>query len=409
MLDGTGPVTTTTIGVVGGTRNASVDGRGLVAPQSATWQLDWWIGADDRWRVPAREAAVRQQLVDGMPVVQTAMRVPSGDARHVVYGVPTADAGDVAVVEITNDSPAPFVAALVLHGAAAVELDGTTIYVDGRAAVRTARPPSRWAASVDGSTEGVVMNGDASEGPFPKIVNRGARIDAAFLYPVAHRTVLRAAVTLQRSGLGGNVDVVALPDGDAVARGWRAQLDRGMRVEVPDEQLQRALDTARAATVLAGHAWRVEPAVAAALEDWGLDDEAAVAWSRLSGSARRRLRRRSTPVGSWNEAFVRVGAPDAALLAAVRSVVARDADREIALITDWPEAWLGQPLDVRDAPTRLGPVSCSIRWHGERPALLWAGPQDTTFTAPGLDATWSSGAPQGEALLAPFTRRADGG
>ena len=69
-----------TIGVLGGNRDATVDRRGMVAPRATTWELDWWIGADDRWHVPKREAAVRQHLVDGMPVVQTAMRVPSGDA-----------------------------------------------------------------------------------------------------------------------------------------------------------------------------------------------------------------------------------------------------------------------------------------------------------------------------------------
>ena len=66
----------TTIGVLGGKHDATVDRRGMVAPRATTWELDWWIGADDRWHVPKREAAVRQHLVDGMPVVQTAMRVP---------------------------------------------------------------------------------------------------------------------------------------------------------------------------------------------------------------------------------------------------------------------------------------------------------------------------------------------
>ena len=130
-----------------------------------------------------------------------------------------------------------------------------------------------------------------------------------------------------------------------------AQLDRGMRVEVPDAALQGALDTARAATVLAGHAWRVDPAVAAALEDWGLDDEAAVAWSRLTGRARRRLRRRTVLPGSWADVFERADRPDAALLAAVRSVAVRDDDRGVVLLGDWPANWWGQPIDVRDAPT----------------------------------------------------------
>ena len=46
-----------------------------------------WIGADDRWRIPANEVAVRQHRIADAPVVETAMRVPSGDALHRVYGV----------------------------------------------------------------------------------------------------------------------------------------------------------------------------------------------------------------------------------------------------------------------------------------------------------------------------------
>src|SRR3954452_6812133 len=138
--DPSGP--STTIGVLGGTRDATVDRSGVLSPRATMWELDWWIGADDRWHVPAREAAVRQQLVDGMPVVQTAMRVPGGDAVHRVYGAPAADVGEVAVVEIANESPAPFVVGLVVRGASAVALGEATAFVDGRSAVRTPRPPS---------------------------------------------------------------------------------------------------------------------------------------------------------------------------------------------------------------------------------------------------------------------------
>jgi hypothetical protein len=391
-----------TIGVLGGNRDATVDRRGLVTPRATTWELDWWIGADDRWHVPKREAAVRQHLVDGMPVVQTAMRVPGGDAVHRVYAAPMGDVGEVAVVEISNESPAPFVAALVVRGAAALDLDGATVYADGRSAIRTSRPPSRWAASVDGSTEETVTSGDAVDGPFAHRQDRGARLVGAFLFPVAHRTVLRAVLSLGTQGIGAT-EPGPLPDAAAVARGWQAQLDRGLRVELPDEQLQRAVETARVATVLAGQAWRVEPEVAAVLEDWGLDAEAAVAWGRLTGRARRKLRRRDPGRATWSEALARTAVPDAQLLATLRSLLVQEHDAGVALFTDWPREWLGQPIDVRDAPTRLGPVSCSVRWHGERPALLWEGPEGTTFTAPGLDSTWSSSEPRGEALLEPFT------
>jgi hypothetical protein len=390
--------------VLGGKRDAAVDRSGVVSPRGTTWELDWWIGADDRWRVPAHEAAVRQQLVDGMPVVQTSMRVPGGDAVQRVYGAPAGDVGEVAVLEIANESPAPFVAALVVRGASALDLDGASVWADGRSAIRTPRPPSRWAASVDGSTEATVVSGAASDGPFAHRQDRAARLVGAFLFPVAHRTSLRAVVTLGTQGIGAT-EPGALPDAGAVARGWRAQLDRGLRVELPDESLQRAVDTARAATVLAGQAWRVEPAVAAVLEDWGLDAEAAVAWSRLTGRARRRLARRQPRTATWNEVLARLIAPDAELLAALRAVLVRDLDVGVVMLDDWPREWIGQPIDVRDAPTRGGPVSCSVRWHGDRPALLWDGPADTTFTAPGLDPAWSSRDARGEALLAPFSPR----
>jgi hypothetical protein len=101
----------------------------------------------------------------------------------------------------------------------------------------------------------------------------------------------------------------------------------------------------------------------------------------------------------------RAAVPDARLLAAVRAVLVRDLDSSVALLDEWPAEWIGQPIDVRDAPTRHGPVSCSVRWHGERPALLWEGPADTTFSAPGLDPAWSSREARGEALLAPFSPR----
>jgi hypothetical protein len=396
----------TSIGVLGGVRDATVDRTGVLAPRAAGWELDWWIGADDRWHVPRREAAVRQHLVDGMPVVQTSMRVPGGDAVHRAYGAPVADVGEVAVVEIANESPAPFVAALVMRGASAVDLGDATVFADGRSAVRTPRPPSRWALAADGSTEEIVTSGAASDAPFAPRRDRGARLVAAFLYPVAHRTTLRAAVAIGTRGLGAT-EPATLPDAAAVARGWTAQLDRGMRVTLPDDALQRAVDTARAATVLAGQAWKVVPEVVAVLEDWGLDPEAATGWARLTGRDRRQLARRTPPPpGGWAEVRARVADTAPALLAALRTVVVRETDDTVELLGDWPSDWIGSPIDVRDAPTRRGPVSYSVRWHGDRPALLWEVPDGVRITTPGLDPNWSTSESRGEALLALVPRRA---
>ena len=56
-------------------------------------------------------------------------------------------------------------------------------------------------------------------------------------------------------------------------------------------------------------------------------------------------------------------------------------------------------------PTHAGELSYAVRWHGERPALLWElhprpGGPAVRLTAPGLDPGWSTEASAGEALLA---------
>ena len=65
------------------------------------------------------------------------------------------------------------------------------------------------------------------------------------------------------------------------------------------------------------------------------------------------------------------------------------------------QSWLGQPIDVRGLVTRHGAVSFSVRWHGERPALLWEleSERPVLIRCPGLDPEWSSSDATGEALL----------
>jgi hypothetical protein len=392
----------TLVGVLAGGRGARVGPRGGLRPDRAGWELEWWIGAEDRWHVAGDEVAVRQTLLDAMPVVQTSMRVPGGNAVQRVYGVPGPE-GAVAVLEIANESPAPFVVALVVNGARTVDLQDSAVAVDGRIAMRAARPPSRWAISADGRTREIVTSGGASDASFAPRADRGAGLVAAFLYPVAHQTALRVAVALGPGSLGP-IDLARVPAAGDVARGWRAQLGRAMQVELPDPALQSCVDSARAALLLEGQAWRVAPEVVAALEDWGFDAETADAWSRLTGRERRRVARRAPEAATWDEVRSAAdglarAANHAALLTLLRTVLVREHDGVVTLLSDWPRPWRGLPVDVRDAPTRQGPVSCSVRWHGDRPALLWDVPVGVRLRAPGLDPGWSTTDARGEALL----------
>ncbi|MBV8560051.1 MAG: hypothetical protein JO050_04720 [Acidimicrobiia bacterium] len=93
-------------------------------------------------------------------------------------------------------------------------------------------------------------------------------------------------------------------------------------------------------------------------------------------------------------------------LSMVRNLLVRDVDTGLAMVSLLPEQWAGQPIDVRDAPTHYGQLSFAVRWHGDRPALLWElrphpGVHGVTLTAPGLDPAWSTADPQGDALLSP--------
>ena len=131
------------------------------------------------------------------------------------------------------------------------------------------------------------------------------------------------------------------------------------------------------------------------LEDWGLDPEAAAAWSRLTGRERRtvgrRTVRRRTVVGDG--AGAGAAPADAALLGAVRAVLVRDDDDEIVVLEDWPAEWIGQPFDVRDAPTRRGP-GVVLGPVARRSAGAPVGrPGGHAAPAPGLDPTWATTEP----------------
>jgi hypothetical protein len=94
------------------------------------------------------------------------------------------------------------------------------------------------------------------------------------------------------------------------------------------------------------------------------------------------------------------------LLGLVRELFVRDGETGLELLSVFPPAWRGQNLDVRDAPTRFGALSYAVRWHGDRPALLWEldahdGVDDLVLRAPGVDAGWLGSGHRGEALLEP--------
>ncbi len=144
-----------------------------------------------------------------------------------------------------------------------------------------------------------------------------------------------------------------------------------------------------------------------------LEGENPRAWRRL-----RWMLDAATPTFTWPEAIhPRLGGgcmgdghhgwAAADFLSFIRQVLVRETrSGELALLTILPPEWAGQNLEVHEAPTHHGHISYAVRWHGDRPALLWECEREgVRLTVPGLDRSWSTTEHYGEALLEPYRRR----
>jgi hypothetical protein len=361
------------VGAIGARTGAGVDDNGRVVMDAV--ELEWWIGADDGWHVPAEDSTTRHRRLSAAPVFETAVRVPGGDVVQRVFGVATKSGNGAVVVEIENTSRVACSFALVLKARFA-RLDGATLDLGDERRICLSRRPRLWASGRD--VRDVVCSGRARGDTEPV----WAGDDVVLLVPGPPRTIFRAVAAMEE------LDPLDLPSADVVTRGWEQQLDRAMRTELP-EPWQSQIDAARADLLLASPS----PSVVAALEDWGFDGEAAAIWERLSIRARRAARRRP------RIEQVMHGDPATFLLGMRQRLVDEDR-RDVTLLPTFPPEWLGQHLAVHEVPLRRGPMSFALRWHGARPALLWDAPKGVTLRAPALDPTWKSSQPVGETLLA---------
>lgn len=263
-----GAPTWTLVGTVASGSATPVDGAGLVVAEG--WSLDWWIGADDRWHVPARESAVRQQLVNDAPVVETLVRIPGGDAVHRAYGIrsPRTEGDEWVVAEVHNPTPVPFAVALVIRPMVAdgvgtaseitVEAaeggngrdEARLVRVDGAPAVLLPRVPARYAAgnAADGDVLEVVTSGRAGLDPVVASCPDGLAT-LALVFPLTHTSTLRVAIPV------GPVEAtpafpMVLPDAETVASGWDVHR-HGPRFEIPEQRIATGLERARARVQLA--------------------------------------------------------------------------------------------------------------------------------------------------------------
>ncbi|QXC62872.1 hypothetical protein KSP35_08855 [Aquihabitans sp. G128] len=259
----------TLIGTVASPTATAVDPTGLVVGEG--WSLDWWVGADDRWHLPPQEAAVRQQLVDEAPVVETLVRIPGGDAVHRAYGFrsPRPIGDEWVGVEVENATAVPFAVALVLRplvadavGAASrITIEPTEggtgrdvahlVRIDGRPVLVVPRKPNHLAVGSHelGDVAAVVTSGAAGTELVAADCPDGLAT-LALIYPLPHTAVLRVAVPVGEVGTDPVPYPAVLPDAATVASGWEVHR-RGPRFEIPERRLALATERARAQIHLA--------------------------------------------------------------------------------------------------------------------------------------------------------------
>lgn len=378
-----------TTGVLGQRWRASVTPWGAVEPWSGDRRpFDWHVAAADRWHSPAREPSVRQRRIDGTAVVETRIRVPDGDVVHTVWSV--ADTGGLTLVEVRNESPSPIVVAFT------------------RGDLLSVRPPST-------SIEGIELPSDS------------------VAFPVGHRASVTVAIAHppRRGDLPSS-----LPTPIGVARGWTARVERASRFVVPGSDLAEEVAALRCEVALAGPALPEDDPVGFLLGVGQLVRMGEPARDRTDevGAAAERVLRDASRRGEveWSAAAA-LDAAGTALAAAEEHRALGDLRRAMAALgpreplpseppdeaarriehverrfvsgselfpLGLPGDWLGVGVECYSVST--GPassVSCAVRWHGARPALLWEqSGEPVRLTSPVLAPQWSSSLPAGEAL-----------
>ncbi|MFV0306804.1 MAG: hypothetical protein ACK5OX_03555 [Desertimonas sp.] len=378
-----------TTGALGGIWRAEVTPWGALVPADGSATLDWAIAADDRWHRPSAERAVRQECVQGTPVVETRVSIPGGDAIQRIWSV--ADGAGLTLMEVRNESPLPIALAVT------------------RPDVLTNRPPA------DVPIEGIEMPVGST------------------MLPIGHRTSVVVGLAHDGSGPAPLPAGVAQPE--AVVRGWRSLVERAGRLVLPDERAVEAVIATRCELLLGGVtdpaddpvAFLIELGdlqrlgelspiqvddvavdVAAAIEEIarrpGWDVDAALdAAGRVfvHGDDRRAARdvaavidRRGHPtVPGWDQPR-----PDGAR--GVACVERRLAARHELLPAGLPASWRGTSIEAHGLPVgQSTTLSYALRWHGEHVAVLWETAGDgEVLRSPSVAPSWSSAQGAGETL-----------
>lgn len=438
---------------------AVVDEHGRLQTIDRRWSFEWGVGVGDHWRVAHETAGTRRHRINDAPVYETRLRISGGD---VVARAAVANDGvsRVLVVEFENlSSDAVAVALLGRAVGGEVSADRDSVSLDGRPWIRPERQAGGVVAVCGPQNPWPEIQGGPSAEP---VSVRGGHVAAGLVMALPHRQSVKFQVVVEgrlptrtaspteiASGWSAvTADALSVDVADAdLGTAWRRILG-DLVIQAGSDDPGSAAEAAPILDIggLDREADRARAAVIAASEEGLLRNRAAVAALRALASRDLRLGRRS---GLDELADVLVAAAKDSLDAETANLVARALDatapraaadarrtaakvdpgavyqpwtpavraagrvlgllvddsypNRIDLLVEVPPQWFAKPVDVRGFGTLWGRISFSVRWHGRRPALLWertGGHDRIELRCTGLDPSWSSVEPHGEALLA---------
>lgn len=377
------------IGVRGAAWRADVTAWGDIHPFDGSAPLSWRIAADDRWYTPEAETTTRQKWYAGTPVAETRVRVPTGDVVQRVWC--TADLGGVTVVEFENESTLPVAIAVTRND------------------VLTAREVTNQVPQgIDLPSTSIVL-------------------------PLAHGSTVRVGLLHSMPAAGRFPDDVA--SYRSVMRGWETSCEVASQIRTPDDSLNSRIIAVRSRLLLGDG---VDNAIELArLGERGADaigDVVSVVEERLNEEKRSKSLRWDTRHLLSCAAHVCARFGEARAVDDIARAWNRLADRPIEAIpaevpeddsvVAWaecalampspsvpecvilprgvPEPWRGASFEChRLVADPVRTVSYAIRWHGDRPALLWevSGPHGLALRGGRGNESWHSTDASGDTLL----------
>lgn len=450
---------TETLGTIDSGPVATIDDRGLAGWIDGRFSVDWWIRTGEGWRYPSRTRKVRQ-VVGAVPVIETSFAMANGEILATAF-VAQSSKGPVLAIDFVNDSSTPIALALAIRpidseGLGIIEhvkVYDNTVSIDGAVLLVADRSPSASVAVADFVSLPPAVE-RASSGQAVEATSDLGTAQAAMIFPMLEQVRLSVVV-------GADVAPAEAGRRVAVENGWLTHLDRLLQVEVEGMEVDAELALAirrLVTTVRGGRVVRTR----AGIGQWSLVDDLCIADALLEiGDAHsaaeivldaldpdRLLAAEAVERDVAMNSFVRLWqhtrrpeilaaareslevpdevliqiTPAAALSTAsswpvVNAVAALKTRRcfvserggELHMLDGFEPAWRGQKIDVRNARTAFGRLSYSLRWHGERPALLWDLDVDAdamnfsepaAIRVPALDVEWRTDQMAGEALLA---------